>query len=152
MSRETPKYRKIEILEKFIINAKEVAKYPSLEDASNNACESVSYWAVREWAKKDGEIATLLGRALLGRAETYHKMAHEVLQKIEDFWTDKNGITRERMQAVNKAKLIVEHYRWHASKMCPEIYGDYYYEIKQMENKIKDISTKLDEYAKQNKK
>ena len=145
---------KIDILTVFAPMAKDVEAWLSLEDAANKAGmdvigSTVAYYTIRTWAKSgDEECADLLSQALLARAETYCKMAHIAITHIEDFWFDTQGNMREKMTAVNKAKLMIEHYTFHMSKLAPDVYGDYYHEIKEMQKGMKTMQAQLDDITK----
>lgn len=155
MKKMVTKQQRITILEKFVENARNIEKYVNLDKASHDAakdvCNGISYWCIIEWSKTDAEVATLLSKARLARAEAYNELTQKTLNEILDFWTDEKGITRERMQAVNKAKLKIEHYRWHASKMCPDLYGDYYFEIKKVEENMKQLQKQIESLTEKTK-
>lgn len=116
----------------------------------------VTYMTIRNWRideknDPDGTLNVMINTALLGRAEKYLGLALKELDNVPDFWEQPNldikgnivGLTRERMMAIKKAQLKVENYRWFAAKLAPEVYGDYYYEIKKCEEQIKQINQKL---------
>lgn len=143
------KEQKIEICKKFAEFASDIKKYSNLEKASNKAGietigATISYQAIRiKWMNEDEDLADIIQRGLVARAESYSEAAEEILHNIQDFWQDEKGITRERMQAVNKAKLIVEHYMQKTTRMCPEVYGDFYHEMKQMQKDMKEVQAQL---------
>ncbi len=150
-----PKEVKIKILEEFIKLAPDVKKYSNLSkvaaEAGIRACgQPVHVGSIYIW-KKDPELHQLISIALVGRAETYIDMAQDVLDNIQEFWDsiyytnrgEKVIIKKERVSAVNKAKLQLEHYKFYITRFAPEVYGDYYDELKQMDKKLKDMQNQL---------
>jgi len=136
----------------------DVDKWPSMEDASREAAKqavgkNVSYWTVRyKWIKTSEECAELFSRALLHRAEHYMKKCHQTIENIEEFWeapvldskAEIRLLTKERMTAVNRARLKLEHYAFRAACYAPDLYGDYRHEIKKIEENIKAMNSKID--------
>jgi hypothetical protein len=146
------------ILETLAEFSDDVDKYPDLREVCKLAGmkavgKPCSYWSIRRWKDETEELGELFGSALLQRAEDYMRKAHAVIEHIEEFWDapyiDLRGnhyiMRKERLTAVNAAKLRVEHYRWSAAKMAPEVYGDYYHEIKKCEEAIKSMQKQITE-------
>lgn len=116
--------------------------------------ERLSYYIIRKWAKMDEELGELLSIALLRRAETYCEMSQKELNNIKDNLLididhiDAQGnlrtVRKERMSAVNHAKLMIEHYIWHMGKLAPDLYGDYVHELRAMQDTVKELKSKID--------
>lgn len=148
--------QKIAICEAFSRLAANVDKYKSLTPAAKDAgiegCGvPVSYYALREqWIKEDPELADLIQTGLLARAEAYVEKSEEELEAVEskikvyyDTWVATGGQCREMMTIINQSRFKVERWERWAGKLAPEVYGDYYYEVKEMQKKIKAIEDKI---------
>jgi hypothetical protein len=154
------------VAEAFADLVEDIKTYTDLQMAANQAGinaigKKVTYRTIRNWRideKEDPDLVVgeMIDEALLARAEKYLGLAIKELENIEDFWEQPNltikgevvGLTRERMMSIKKAQLRIENYRWFASKLAPEVYGDYYYEIKKVEEQIKSVKKQIDEISK----
>lgn len=150
------------VMEAFTEMVGDVKAHPELNKASREAGmkaigRAVSYPTIRRWAKDEkndprGILCTMLEGALLLRAETYLGMAMKEADEIQDFWEQPNLdakgnivlLTRERIMAVKKAQLRIENYRWFASKLAGDVYGDQHRQIKECEEKIKLLIKQVD--------
>lgn len=145
MPKKYSKEQKIKIALKFAANAENLKKYPTLISMTKGL--GVPYLTIKNWSDEDEEIAKIYHDARFRRAEQYLLRAEQALTDIQDFWTaetrDSKGrkytTTRERTCAVQKAKLYLDHYRWYAAHLAPDVYGDYYQELRQLEAKIKSL-------------
>lgn len=146
--------QKLSVCKAFSVKAKDVSRYQSLNSAAHEAGQeavgsTVDYYTIRcRWYKSDDEqIHDEITRGLVSRAEEYAALATQAIDTIEDFWYDEKGSKKERMQAVNKARLKIEHYRSFAALLAPELYGDYINQLRQLESKIKTVEKCLENMA-----
>ena len=146
---------KRKIFQRFEVLAEDIASCPSLQVAAKKAGreaigEEVVYFTLKNWAKLDEEFEMALSCALLGRAEAYQAVAEAEFKKLEertdmyyDVWVSKGGDCREMNTLVNKAKLVIERCERFAGQLAPEVYGDYYHEIKKCEEAIKSMQKQI---------
>jgi hypothetical protein len=154
---ETSHEDKVKILTCLTPLVADIEKYPSVGTAVREATiqaigQTIAYYTIRKWAKADEEIGELLSIALLERAENYLAKSFQVLENIEEFWESsyvtsdgrQYTITKERVSAVNRAKLRVEAYRWYAANLAPDVYGDYKHELKKVNDQMKLLRDQID--------
>jgi hypothetical protein len=149
----TSKEDKILYAETFASRADDIDAYPDIVSMGKGMF-GCAYLSLRTWAKEDAELNAIFQRALYLRASAYLARAHKAAD-IPEFWEqpnlDMSGrvvlLTRERISAVNKAKAQIEHWRWCAAKMTPDLYGDYSHQLKEQDNKIKAMQLQLDDFV-----
>ncbi len=147
--------QKLAICTKFSELASDIEKYKSLSPAARDSGLlsigiPVGYFVIREtWIKEEG-LSELIQEGLLARAEAYVERAEKEMDATEekikvyyDTWVATNGKCGEMITVINHSKFKVEKCERWAGKLAPEVYGDYYYQIKECQNKIKDIQNQL---------
>lgn len=151
---------KLIICETFAALAEDVDTYKSLipivKKCGEAVGKTVAYYTIREqWLKEDQELGALIMSGLLARAEAYVEKAEKEMEALEtkastyyDMWVSSGGQCREMMTAVNVARFRIERYERLTSLLAPEVYGDYYYQIKKCEEQIKEVTKRLDEMGK----
>ena len=92
-------------------------------------------------------LEQLYGEALLTRAEAYLEAAQTLLHKMAA-----EGVSRHNSHQASFIKTIVDFYVMMAGKLAPDVYGDYYHQIKQVERDIKLVAKEIDDLRKQAKK
>ena len=142
---------KMRFAEIFAEECRDVRKWLSLEElcrhiGKENFGRTYSYESLRYWYDNDPDIMAIAQQGLTARAEVYMKMSQECLDKIEDFYNPEEGKNKkvERMQAVNKAKLFLEHYATRAAHMAPHLYGDFSHELREVQRQLKTINERLE--------
>ena len=145
----TSKEDKLKFAQLFASRAADLDKYPDVISMGNDI--GCCYLSLRNWAANDEDVAKIYQSGVYARASVYMDLANKAAINIAEFWEQPNLdmqgnirlLTRERMTAVNRAKAQIEHWRWCAARLTPDLYGDYQYQLKEQDRKIAVMQQQL---------
>lgn len=108
---------------------------------------SIDYLTLYNWAKESENFSELLYEAQTDRAWRIMDEAEELIDSAPTYFEDSRGNRHESSAALNKIRSQVEHRYKMAETLSPEIFGDYRYQIKeinkglaQMKKDIKELT------------
>ena len=105
----------------------------------------VSIRTIYNWIGQTESLADIYIDGCTTRAHRYWHQMKEIVDNIEEFWTDHEGSLKERQQAVNKAKFRCEMYIRFASQLAPDIFSDRAKELKELQKDMEEIKRRLNE-------
>jgi len=110
---------------------------------------NISYHALRSWSLDNDDFAYRLIEAQTERAWQYIDEAMALIDSAPIFFEDSRGNRHESSVALNKIRYQVEHRRKMAEILSQEIFGNYWYQIKEVMRQLKLLqqkAEKLDSY------
>ena len=145
------KYTVDELLERYNKTCDDIACSDDTIDSISSRYD-LSYYYLHRLADKYELFRERLEDALTRRAVRLYDKCLEIVDNIEEFWDapvldvrgDERLLRKERVSAVNRAKLQIDHYERRCAMMCPMLFGDKSKEIKEIQKSILELKAKLE--------
>jgi predicted nucleotidyltransferase len=99
-----------------------------------------SEWStIEQWEAEDKDVRDILTIARRKRAWAMMCEAQKQLHAVDLVDTKTGKIVRNATAKMHKAKVMADVYQMFAGFLAPDVFGDYRYELKQIQNDIKSL-------------